>query len=126
MSKFKVGDKVVCINDDGVECFDYLGEYLVVSVWDDQIATDAKGDYGYGWWENRFELLEEWAKHQKPASNELELQITKDQVASLQESNEAFRESLLMILAAIDEPTLIANKQWKRLMAVENARELLK
>ena len=133
MSKFKVGDKVVCV--DPSQELELLQVYTVALYTHntDMIALDEYDNGNGGFYESRFELFDEWAKHQKPVSPEVELELTKHQVVMLQdtkkvlqEHNKALQESLTMLLGIIDEPTLIANKQWQSLLAVEDARELLK
>lgn len=89
MSKFKVGDKVVYVNQlceyapDDIE----LGQcYTVDGLLGDRCITlGGIGGMLPAWQEERFELFSEWASHQVPVSTETELALTKLQVKMLQD-----------------------------------------
>lgn len=89
MSKFKVGDKVVYVNQlceyapDDIE----LGQcYTVDGLLGDRCITlEGVGGMFPAWQEERFELFSEWASHQVPVSTETELALTKIQVKRLQD-----------------------------------------
>ncbi len=119
MSKFKIGDAVVCIDTDGADYGLKLHRCYVVSHmadWDyGPTEVFLEGDK-LSWMESRFELLSEWKKHQKENSQNstlaseaqnhkkvnlaTELELAKHQVAILQ----AWRKEALYLLrhAAID------------------------
>ena len=87
MSKFKVGDKVVYVNQicedtaDGIE----LGHCYEVGHCTESGCVYLIENDLQPWQEERFELFSEWAAHQKPVSTETELALTKLQVKMLQE-----------------------------------------
>ena len=89
MNKFKVGDKVVYVNQlckyapDDIE----LGQcYTVDGLLGDRCITlGGIGGMFPAWQEERFELFSEWASHQVPVSTETELSLTKLQVKMLQD-----------------------------------------
>lgn len=87
MNKFKVGDEVICIdNDDASELLE-LGQYEILAVMgEEEDGYDVQVEKG-GWFyfQERFELLSEWAAHQKPVNKETELALTKLQVKMLQD-----------------------------------------
>lgn len=90
MSKFKVGDKVVCIDSDYTDCWLDIGKCYNIkgyANYDDgrHISEVYLEESGLSWMESRFELLEEWEKHQKKVAPEIELQLAQMQIKSLQE-----------------------------------------
>lgn len=82
MSKFKVGDEVVCIDASGSD-LDMLQYYTVTEV--DNGGNIALNNEEWFYFGARFELFSEWAAHQKPVNTETELALTKLQVKMLQD-----------------------------------------
>lgn len=86
MSKFKVGDEVVCIDKNHFE-LEYLKQYTIragrnAGVFWKNVQVEVLGDF---YPEECFELFSEWASHQVPVSTETELALTKLQVKMLQD-----------------------------------------
>lgn len=86
MNKFKVGDEVVCINNDDASELLELGHYEILEVLGKEDCYDVQVEKG-GWFyfRERFELFSEWAAHQKPVNKDTELSLTKLQVKMLQD-----------------------------------------
>lgn len=86
MSKFKVGDEVVCIDEQSGWLS--LGKHYKIEsiIFDDPwIEYFLEGEPKLSWKESRFELFSEWASHQVPVNTENELALTKLQVKMLQD-----------------------------------------
>lgn len=83
MTKFKVGDEVVCMDTRGSD-LEILKHYIVTEV-DDEDGTIAFNNDEWFYFGGRFELAPEWAAHQVPVSTENELTLTKLQVKMLQD-----------------------------------------
>jgi hypothetical protein len=97
MTKYKIGDKVVCKNVDFAEYELQIGETYEIT----GIVPYSHPEPEYyidggklSWMESRFELFEEWASHQTRADNETELALAKDQIASLQQALKQAKELL--------------------------------
>ena len=101
MSKFKVGDTVVCKDASGFD-MGHLEEGRSYKVeFCDGVNIELVGvDYSTKVW--RFEPFNKWAAHQKRVSPEDELTMSKLQIASLQElkrdNEKQLRSSLNTIL----------------------------
>lgn len=86
MSKFNVGDVVVCmVSDDSFDTLETGRSYTVKSSedWTVELEEMPHRDFGCA----RFEHIEEWAKHQKPVSVDVELQLAREQINMLQQAN---------------------------------------
>lgn len=86
MTKFKVGDEVVCV-DKNHSKLEYLKQYIIraergVCVFWEDVQVEYNG---YFYPKECFELFSEWSAHQKPVSTETELSLTKLQVKMLQD-----------------------------------------
>ena len=86
MNKFKVGDEVVCIDDEGSELTNgkhyKIKSILCGAPWQTEYYMEGEP---FSWMESRFELFSEWASHQVPVNTETELALTKLQVKMLQD-----------------------------------------
>ena len=103
MSKFKVGDKVVCIDSDYTDCWLDIGKCYNIkgyANYDDgrHISEVYLEESDLSWMESRFELLEEWEKHQRKAPPEVELQLAQEQIKSLQEKLKEARMLLANVI----------------------------
>lgn len=83
MTKFKVGDEVVCMDTRGSD-LEILKHYIVTEV-DDEDGTIAFNNDEWFYFGGRFELAPEWASHQVPVNTETELTLAKLQVKMLQD-----------------------------------------
>lgn len=87
MNKFKVGDEVVCIEDEYSDLtIGKLYKIIGARCFGDEYYLEGEP---FSWMESRFELFSEWAAHQVPVNTETELSLTKIQVEMLQDWKKA-------------------------------------
>lgn len=102
MSKFNVGDCVVCIDDDGSDLCEGKS-YIISEVADyfGDVEYFLEGEAHLSWMGSRFESFEEWASHQRLASTENQLFLSQHQILILQkfklEANYLLHHAMLHI-----------------------------
>lgn len=95
MTKFKIGDKVVCVDNNAAEYRFSIGdEFTITGIREgyeiEEYMLDGERLSWCGW---RFELVEDEESTRK-ADNETELALAKDQIASLQQALKQAKELL--------------------------------
>jgi len=105
-NKFIAGQKLICVDANGSSTLEtghcYIAQY-------DETPTDEIQLVGqdHPWMADRFEDFDIWASHQKPVDDKTELELTRLQVKSLQESSILLKDEAKRYLDSLREITCI-------------------